>query len=455
VKYYFVGVGGSGMSGIAQVLKARGHEVLGSDRSHDRGLNATLYNKLKAQGIQLVRQDGSAMDETIDYIVVSTAIDADNPERVKADTLKLKILKRAELLAQLVNPARSVAIGGTSGKSTTAAMTAWILECAGLDPTVINGGNMIDFLSDTMIGNAKVGRSAIMCIEADESDGTIELYRPAVGTVTNITRDHKDIPALQGIFRDFGTKVSETFIVSADCPNCVAAGFEHKNLVRYGIRNHADVIAKDIRLEPSGPSFRLDGMEFKLRVPGRHNVENALVAIAAGRAMGVSDAVSRKALSEFRGVKRRLEYIGEDRGVTVIDDFAHNPEKITASVEAVRPSARRLIGVFQPHGFGPMRHMRAELVKSCAKEFTGEDTLSMTKIFYAGGHVVMDISSDQIVEDIRKAGGNARCIPERPDILKEVTAMARPGDVILIMGARDDTLTEFCKQILDALKARS
>ena len=453
MKYHFVGIGGSGMSGIAQVMKARGHEVQGSDRSHDRGQNAVLYNKLKAQGITLVKQDGASLDKSIDFIVVSTAIDAINPEFEQARKLELKVLKRAELLAELVNSARTVAIGGTSGKSTTTAMTAWILEYAGLDPTVINGGNMINFVTERLIGNAKIGHSNVMCIEADESDGTIELYEPAVGTVTNISKDHKDIPTLQAIFRNFSTKVKDAFIVSADCPNSAAAGFAHKNLVHYGITNNAEIMARDIELHLFSVRFGMDGVAFTLNIPGRHNVENALVAIAAERAMGVSDKVSRDALAEFRGVKRRLETVGQARGVTVIDDFAHNPEKIEASFEAVRPGAKRIIGIFQPHGFGPMRHMRTEMVKSCARKFRGEDKLYFTKIYYAGGVVTKDISSEEIVQDIQKAGGNALCIPERPDIVTAVAAEARTGDVVLLMGARDDTLTEFCHQILDALRA--
>lgn len=452
MKYYFVGIGGSGMSGIAQVLKAQGHEVMGSDRSYDRGLNAALYNKLKAQGIKLVPQDGSALDESVDYVVFSTAVEKTNPERVKAEALKRTIMMRAELLAQMVNASRTVAIGGTSGKSTTAAMTAWILYYAGLDPTVINGGNMINFVSDTMVGNARLGHSDIMCIEADESDGTIELYRPVVGAVTNISKDHKDIPELQRLFREFADKTKEAFVVSADCPNSVAAGFQHKNLVTYGIQQRADVMAKKIQLMNAETSFHVDGTAFLLRTPGLHNVSNALVAIAAARAMGVSDGVSSKALAEFQGVTRRLQLVGTARGVTVIDDFAHNPEKIAASVEAIRPRARRIIGIFQPHGFGPMRHMRAEMVQTCAREFSGEHVLFMTEIFYAGGTVVRDISSEQIVEDIVKAGGNAKCIPTRPEIVKAVTAIAQPGDVVLVMGARDDTLTDFCHQILEALQ---
>ena len=453
MKYHFVGIGGSGMSGIAQVLKARGHEVRGSDRSYDRGQNAALYNKLKAQGITLVKQDGATLDKTIDFIVVSTAIDSDNPEFEQARKLGLKVMKRAELLAELVNAARTVAIGGTSGKSTTTAMTAWILERAGLDPTVINGGNMVNFVTDRLIGNAKLGRSDVMCIEADESDGTIELYKPVVGTVTNISKDHKDIPTLQALFRDFSTKVTETFIASADCPNSTAAGFTHRKLVHWGITNKADIMATDIQLHFSGARFRIDGTEFALNLPGRHNVENALVAVAAARAMGVSDQVSRDALAEFRGVKRRLDIIGRARGVTVIDDFAHNPEKIEASFDAVRPGAKRILGIFQPHGFGPVRHMRAEIVASCARKFRGDDKIYFTKIYYAGGHTTMDVSSEQVVEEIQKAGGNALCIPERPDIVKAMAAEARAGDVVLVMGARDDTLTEFCRQILAALKA--
>jgi len=453
VKYHFVGIGGSGMSGIAQVMKARGHEIQGSDRSHDRGQNAVLYNKLKAQGITLLKQDGTSLDKTIGFIVVSTAIDKINPEFEQANKLELKIMKRAELLAELVNSARTVAIGGTSGKSTTTAMTAWILEYAGLDPTVINGGNMVNFATERLIGNAKIGHSDVMCIEADESDGTIELYKPAVGTVTNISKDHKDIPTLQTIFRNFSTNVNDAFVVSADCPNSTAAGFTHKNLIYYGITNKADIMAQDVQLGLLCVRFSVDGMAFRLNIPGRHNVENALVAIAAARAMGVSDKVSRDALAEFRGVKRRLETIGQARGVTVIDDFAHNPEKIEASIAAVRPGAKRIIGIFQPHGYGPMRHMRAEMAASCARKFRGEDKLYFTKIFFAGGVVTKDISSEEIVQDIRNAGGNAQCIPERPDIVKAVAAEARAGDVVLVMGARDDTLTEFCHQILDALRA--
>jgi len=451
-KYHFIGIGGSGMSGIAQVIRSQGHEVTGSDRNLDHDRGATLYDKLRAQGIELFAQDGSGVDGGTDHVVASTAIEDTNPDIAAAKKHNVPMMKRADLLAELVNGRRSIAIGGSSGKTTSTAMTAWVLEKGGLDPTVMNGGIIKNYVSDTLIGNAKGGASDIVCVEADESDGTIVNYEPEVGVVTNVSKDHKEIDELVDLFRIFAGHTQGTLVLNADCSILRDAKIEHKNIVTFGVQCDADFRASEITCDGFSTSFQVDRQGYRLHTPGAHNVENALVAIAAGAQMGVAPEVMAEALEEFQGVGRRMDLIGEVRGVKVIDDFAHNPAKICAALSTVKPFAGRILAIYQPHGFGPTKFLRAELVEAFAEQLQPDDILYMPKIYYAGGTADMSISSDDIVGDVAARGRNAVSIPERPDLIQALAKEAKEGDVVIVMGARDDTLTDFCQDILHALE---
>jgi UDP-N-acetylmuramate--alanine ligase len=447
-KYYFVGIGGSGMSSLGQILRQRGSLVCGSDRSFDRGLNLPLQHKLRLQGIELMQQQEQSITSDIDELVVSTAIEASSGEIKRARELGIPVAHRSELLARLFNDSRGIAVGGTSGKTTVTAMTASVLEAAGLDPSYVNGGFVKQYISRMHLGNARIGSSPYMVCEADESDGSIVRYRPAIAVITNITKDHKDLPELRSLFQTFADNTSETLIVCGDCPEAAAISCRSSR-ISYGLSPSCDIHPERIDLQPGGAVFFVGGVRFRLRVPGLHNLQNALAAIAVGRALDVPLQASSKGLAAFRGVKRRLDVVGRRGGIVVVDDFGHNPDKIAASIAALRPMGRRLIIVFQPHGYGPTRFLLDELARCFSLQLTTDDVLVCLKIYDAGGTADRSISSNDLLE--RVSGPRCVSAPERHEALAYLKQHARPGDVIAVMGARDDTLGTFARSILRKL----
>ncbi len=450
LNYHLVGLGGSGMSALAQVLSARGHKVSGSDRSLDRGLNHSFFQKLSRLGVKDLPQDGTGPGNGADIVVVSSAIEETNPDIKSARQHDIPIVNRATLLSVLFNDLQGIAIGGTNGKTTVTGMTGWILDRAGIDPTVIAGGVMKNYSNGSGPGNVRLGRSNVCVIEADESDGSLVYYRPKVGVITNVTKDHKPMSELKTLFSTFAES-SQTLVVGADCP--VAAGINPKagEAVTFGLSEKALYRATDVNCKEWSSVFKVNDVVFELGIPGRHNVMTALAATAAAAAMSVTLQVSAEALRDFRGIDRRLNLMGEGRGVKVIDDFAHNPQKIKAAIEAVRRVARRILAIYQPHGYSPTRFLKDELIQTFSEELSGADVLYMPEIFYAGGTAKKDISSGDITEALETKGISARFIPERAKIIPAVCAEARDGDVILVMGARDDTLTDFASEILSLL----
>lgn len=447
---FFSGVGGSGMSGIALALAAWGEEAAGSDRNHDRGQSPELYAALVKKGIVLCPQDGSGITPEVKRLVVSTAIEETNPEVRRARELGIPVMRRAEMLAEIFNARRGIAVGGTSGKSTVTGMIAWILYRAGLDPTVINGGRMKNFLPEHFPGNARTGKGDFIVIEADESDGTIVNYRPEIAVITNVTKDHKPIEELVPLFQTFADHTSRQIAVNADCP--IASELRIGDIsVRFSIDAPSDIRPENVAPAGFGSTFRIGKTEFRLQVPGIHNVLNALAATAACRAAGVEDGAIAGALAEFTGIRRRFDIVGEANGVTVIDDFAHNPDKIRATLEASNVGRPRRL-VYQPHGYGPTRFLKDELIASFVEGMKDDDVLYMTEIYYAGGTAEKTISGADLVEGIKAGGRNAVFQPDRGAIARDIAAKSRPGDLAIVMGARDDTLTDFCGEILAALR---
>ncbi|MFQ5957354.1 MAG: UDP-N-acetylmuramate--L-alanine ligase [Candidatus Brocadiales bacterium] len=453
LNYHFVGLGGSGMSALAQLLRARGHTVSGSDRNLDRGLNHTLFHKLSRLGISCLPQNGSGLENGVDIVVVSTAVEESNPDIKMARERGIPIVNRAALLAVLFNDLRGIAIGGTNGKTTVTGMVGWILDRAGLDPTVIMGGMMKNYSNRSQPGNARVGRSDITVIEADESDGSLIYYRPKVGVITNITKDHKPIGELIMLFSSFADGSSK-LVLGADCPVASSIRPIPRGTITFGFSEKALFRATDVACKDWSSSFKVEDVPFKLKLPGRHNVLNALAAIVTAHLLSVPLEVSAKALKDFKGVSRRLDLIGETRGIKVIDDFAHNPQKIKAAIESVRPTSRRILAIYQPHGFSPTRFLKEELVQTISEGLSADDILFMPEIFYAGGTVSKDISSRDIIESVAAQGIRAHFVTERTGIRGHICEEARPGDTVLVMGARDDTLTEFCQEILGSLSGK-
>ena len=452
-RLHFAGVAGSGMSALAQFAVMKGGRASGSDRSFDRNQRPEARAQLEALGVAIHPQDGAGLAGDCAALVVSTAVEEDVPDVAAARRLGVPVLHRSELLAHFVARYRTVAITGTSGKSTTVAMVFEILRGAGLDPSVITGGELVTLQREGRWGNAWAGASDLLVIEADESDGSVVRYHAAVGVILNLQKDHKEMDAVAEMFRAFRAQVREAVVVG-----------EAENLAEFatgatvsGFGEGADFRAENLRLEADGSAFQVRGVPFRLPVPGRHNVENAIAAIAACAALGVPLAAMVAPLAAFQGVARRFQVLGTRRGVTVVDDFGHNPAKVVASIQTahlrVAAVEGRVLVVFQPHGFGPLKFLRAEFAEAFATELAPRDRLWFLEVFYAGGTAARDISSAEVIGDIAARGVAAELAPSRDWLVGRLAAEAKAGDLILLMGARDPSLTDLAKAILGALPA--
>ena len=401
LKYHFVGLGGIGMSALAQIIKSQGHFVGGSDRRYDKKQTPEVFKKLESQGIKLSPQNGSGIDSKLDFVVISSAVEEDNPDLNFANQFNIRIIKRSDLLGNLFNKKHGVAIGGSNGKTTVCAMASWILDKAGHDPTVVGGGYAKNFITDKLLGNAKFGRSETIVIEADESDGSLINYTPKVSVITGISKDHKTVEELGDLFSKFAEKTSDTVIINENCSDFIKINDRAKKVIKYGESNEADVSVSKISCGPFGSRFMVKDNDFEISVPGLYNVFNALAAITVASTEGVSEKEITKALRTFKGTKRRMEIIGETNGIKVIDDYAHNPKKIQAAIDTARLISERLIVVFQPHGYGPTEFLKDELISTFAKTLSPADTLYMPEIFYAGGTAQKRISSNDIIKEIK------------------------------------------------------
>ncbi len=451
MNYFFCGIAGCGMSAIAQYLRAKGFMIKGSDRSFDQNKNSQIKSKLLSQGILLFPQDGKALAND-DILVVSTAVEASIPDIIVAKKMGLKIIHRSQLLAEIFNNKFGIAVAGTSGKSTTTAMVGRILTEAGQDPTIINGAMMPEFNSPTWQGNVRVGDSDFVVIEADESDGSLVNYHPEIGLINNITLDHKPLDELQQLFNQFIGN-SETIVANLDCPEVRKLPLHNaKNLITISNQSkEADLILQNIERKSQSIDFQINGIKFNLPMLGAHNAKNALAASAIASAMGISLEQSAKALHTFSGIERRMEIIGTANEITVIDDYAHNPDKIKAALQTVCGQNRRTIVVFQPHGFGPVKFMKYEFIDAFVNNCTEKDVVLMPQIYYTGGTADKSVSSNDLISGIKTGGVTAEYIPDRNDIIEKIKNIAKPGDFVLLLGARDVTLAEFAQKVFAAI----
>lgn len=451
-KVSFCGISGSGMSSLAQILRLSGVEVCGSDRNFDLGRDLDNKRALESLGIKIFPQDGSAVSNDLDFLCASTAVEDTIPDIKTAKEKGVKIMLRPELLAQIFHEHKyGVAVGGTSGKTTTTAMIGYILDKTGKKPCVINGGLLKNYEGQKGIPNIIYNKGDICVVEADESNGSIDLYNPYVALINNISLDHKSLEELSVLFQNLANRTKKAVVVNDDYELC--RKIKHKNLVSFSLKNpKADFYAENIVPLPDGTQYDLRGKTFKLKLIGEFNVANALAAIAACEQLGVEPFEAAKVLQTFEGTKRRLEVLGQKNKITVIDDFAHNPDKVSASLGALKKYDGRLIVMFQPHGFGPMRQMGKQIMESFAKHLTGDDILIMPEIFFVGGTVTRDISSENLIEHAQKCGlKNAFFVKDKAEAKKLILQKTKAGDRIIIMGARDNSLTDLGKQILKEL----
>ncbi len=465
--YFFCGIGGSGMLPLAMIVQAQGGRIEGSDRALDQGRTPAKFDWLRAHGVTLHPQDGSGITHADQTVVATGAVEDTVPDIGAARRAGAAVVTRPELLSRLFNSApTSIGVAGTSGKSTITGMIAWILHSVGRSPTVMNGAVMKNFAdADHPFASALIGGTDLFVAEVDESDGSIARYDPTVAVVSNISLDHKSMEELRELFGGFTTRAT-TAVMNLDNPETAAlaqaiveAG-RGEAVVTFALGNaEADLSAHDLVPLPTGMTFALtdgttgDTVPVVLNVPGAHNVANALAALGAVQALGVPlpDAVT--VLETFAGIRRRMEVVGTANGVTVIDDFAHNPDKIAATLKTLHAFPGRLLILFQPHGFGPLKLMKSELIDGFAGLMRPDDILFMPEPVYYGGTTDRSVGSEDIASGIRAAGRHAEALPDRPACGNQLVRIARPGDRIVVMGARDDTLSEFAADLLGRLSA--
>lgn len=454
-KVSFCGISGSGMSALAQVLAAKGFEVSGSDRSFDQGKDLKQKKALEKLGIKIFPQDGSAVDSSTECLYISTAVEESIPDVKKAMDLGIRIQKRSDLLAEIFNAAdKRIAVAGTSGKTTLTAMIGYILDTLGQKPTVINGGYLKNYASEDTLSNVILNKDGLIVVEADESDGSIEKYLPDIAVVNNVSIDHKSLDELKKLFSDFVQKSKIGAIINLDCQNSASLLGKAPQTLTFSIRNpEADIYLHQIRPLKNGVEYVFENQKYRLNLIGAFNVANAAAAVASCKMLGLDPFQCAKALEGFLGTSRRLDIIGCRNQITVIDDFAHNPDKVSASVSALRDYDGRLLVMFQPHGFAPMRLMGREIMQSFANTLLPTDYLFIPEIFYSGGTVTKDISSKDLVEYAQNLNVQAEFYQTKDEIQKRLITLAKPGDRIVIMGARDNSLTDFCKTILEEISA--
>jgi UDP-N-acetylmuramate--alanine ligase len=463
--WFFCGIGGSGMLPLALILKGAGAQVSGSDRGRDQGRSPEKFAWLESLGFTLFPQDGSGIADPRQTLVASAAVEDTVPEVVRARELGCARLSRAQLLARLFNAADcGVAVGGTSGKSTVTGMIGWILTALERDPTIMNGAVMKNFATaDAPFASARVGSGEIFVSEVDESDGSIALYRPRVAVLNNVSLDHKSLEELRVLFGDF-LAAAPVAVLNADDAESLALRPRARAGITFGFAPEAMISALPESIVEGPTSLaatvidRRDGSTapLALKVPGRHNLANALAALAAASALGVPLAQAAAALGTFAGLARRFDIVGTSAsGVTVIDDFGHNPEKVAATLATLKAHPGRVLALFQPHGYGPLRQMGAELAEVFATRLGAEDRVILTDPVYFGGTVDRTQGSERIVGLINDHGGHAEYVGERATAGERLLALARSGaradDRIVIMGARDDTLSVFARDLLARL----
>lgn len=435
---HFVGIGGSGMSGIAEILLSHGFYVSGSDLTASE--NTRHLESLGAR--VFLGHDERNLGEA-DVVVVSSAVPETNPEVTAARRRKIPVIARAEMLAELMKLKYSVAVGGTHGKTTTTALVAAVLEHAGLDPTVIDGGRLIHLGT-----GARAGRSEFMVVEADEAYGSIKRFDPTIAVVTSIDADHldyyKDVTEIGEVFLDFVNRVPfyGMAVLCLDQPNVQAMiPRVEKRFVTYGVATNADVTATDISYGGIASQFllRVRGEpvgKVRLRIPGEHNVSNALAAVCVGLELDVPAPIIIAALERFEGVHRRFEVLGEVGGVLVVDDYAHNPAKLRAAFAASKAGFpdRRLVVVFQPHRY----HRVATLAEEFARSFYQADVVVVTSIYGAGEMPIEGVTSERLAEAIREHGHRwVIHAPSRQEVLDALRKVVCPGDLVLLVGAGD------------------
>jgi len=444
-----IGVGGAGMSGMAQVLSGLGYAISGSDINP-----GPTTERLSSMGVRIMAGHDPNHVEGADLVISTAAVKDDNPEVRRAVELDIPVISRAEMLGCLLTGNKGIAVAGTHGKTTTTAMLAVLLDKAGMDPTVLIGGDL-----DAIGGNAKLGESDYVVIEACEAFGSFLELSPSIAVVTNIEAEHLDYyGTLEGVtkaFQQFLTQVNGTSIVCIDSPNVrkLLPSITGR-VITYGESEDADIRAHEISAGKPHPKFKISiggrsRGEFRLSVPGRHNVLNSLAVFGVGRQLGITSETIRESLAEFKGTGRRFEVLGTEFRVTVVDDYAHHPTEIAATLRAARSWHKRIVAIFQPHLFSRTQMFKNEF----AEALRLADEVIISEIYPAREQPIPGVSAASISSLINKVDpGKSRFVADKLDVAGSVISTVIPGDLVVVMGAGDIRIA--AEQILARLKER-
>ena len=449
-KIAFSGAAGNGISPLEQIMSLRGYQVSGSDQSFDLGKDADRKQALEEVGIKIFPQNGSMITKDLDWLCVSAALNQSNPDIKAALLQNIPVKTRSDLLQEVFSEYKTgIAVGGTAGKTTTTAMIGYVLDTLGKKPTMINGGALCNYANRKGISNYIYNDGDICVIEADESDGSIRKYHPFVGLINNISHDHTSMEKLFEYFGDFASH-STNLIVNLDCPH--ASKINHAHRLTFSTLNpKADFFASDIKAISDGIEYTFRNQKFTLQLLGAFNVSNALATIAACSLVGINPLDTAQALQGFKGIKVRLEKIGSAKGITVYNDFAHTPSKIEASLSALKGYPGRIIAMYQPHTPFSAVNTGDEVAAAVAKVLAPEDIMIMQEIYELTPQDV-GISSANIINRIKQNGHNqALFLPHKEDTKQFVLNNVRSGDRIVIMGAHDNSLADFSREILTAI----
>lgn len=457
---HFVGIGGIGMSGIAEIMDNLGYKVQGSDLSENNNTK-----RLEARGVKVFKGHNAINIKNVSYVVISTAVNFDNPEVVEAKRLKIPVIRRAEMLAELMRLKCSIAVSGSHGKTTTTSLVACLLEGAGLDPTVINGG-----IINNRSTNAYLGQGDYLVVEADESDATFIKIPSTIGIITNIDPEHMDY------YKDFDTLITafKSFIRNLPFYGFGVACIDHpivrklvedvteRRIITYGIDSKdANILAYNIKQDVNNSTFDIklqlpnaNGVaiieDVVIPTPGKHNVLNALAAISVGIELDFGVKTIQDGFKNFQGVKRRFTRICEYNGAEIIDDYAHHPVEVQATLSTARTIADarggRVIAIFQPHRYSRLSSLFTEFA-SC---FDAANSVYVTEVYAAGEQAIEGISGQCLVKAVEKTGISCEFIDNHEDIVGIIESIAKKGDMIVMMGA--GSITSWANQLPELLK---
>jgi UDP-N-acetylmuramate--alanine ligase len=441
---HFTGIFGSGMSALAQYLRFQGIAVSGSDRFHGSEDTAAIRRSLEGLGCAIVDQDGSGIGADTDVVCVSTAIEDSNPDIAAARGRGIPIVHRSDLLASIISTKRTIAVAGTSGKSTVTAMIFEFLTACEKSPSLLSGAALRRLEKQGLIGNAWSGGSDLLVVEADESDGTLVKYCPEAAIILNISKDHKTIDEIKAFFE---TLASQSPWTASNADDPVLASLPAT--VRFGRNGTATWQPDREELLPTSVKLFRNSMEYHLPLPGDHNLENLRAALCVCEQFGCERTALVDAVKNYEGVARRFSVTRTQQNVHVVDDFAHNPAKIAAVVRAARGLSQRIIAIYQPHGFGPTRFLKDEYIATFRTAFRQHDSLYLLPIYYAGGTAQKNISSEDIIQGLGPVAFKAQAVADRDELLARLQTDAKPEDCVLLMGARDPSLPALVRKVVD------